>query len=51
VKPAALLAGALLFVGAAATQLHGIVEVLESPEGAGGVTTCGAVVMDQCIEP
>ena len=33
------------------TVLHGIVEVLESPERPWGLGTCGAVVMEECVEP
>lgn len=30
---------------------HGVVEVIESPEHPWGLGACGAVVMEQCIEP
>lgn len=33
------------------TVLHGVVEVLESPERPWGPGTCGAVVMEECVEP
>lgn len=33
------------------TVLHGVVEVVENPERPWGVGTCGAVVLEQCIEP
>ena len=33
------------------TTLHGVVEVADSPEHPWGIGTCGAVVMEQCIEP
>ncbi len=33
------------------TVLHGIVEVLENPERPWGLGTCGAVVMEECVEP
>ena len=33
------------------TVLHGVVEVLEDPEHPWGQGTCGAVVLEQCIEP
>ena len=32
------------------TALHGVVEVLESPERPWGPGTCGAVVMEECVE-
>ncbi len=37
--------------GEQTTVLHGIVEVIESPEHPWGLGACGAVVMEQCIEP
>jgi hypothetical protein len=33
------------------TVLHGVVEVVESPERPWGLGTCGAVVMEECVEP
>ena len=33
------------------TVLHGVVEVLESPERPWGLGACGAVVMEECVEP
>ena len=33
------------------TVLHGVVEVLESPERPWGLGTCGAIVMEECVEP
>ena len=33
------------------TVLHGVVEVLESPARPWGPGTCGAVVMEECVEP
>jgi hypothetical protein len=33
------------------TVLHGLVEVVEDPERPWGLGTCGAVVMEVCIEP
>jgi hypothetical protein len=33
------------------TVLHGVVEVVEDPEHPWGLGTCGAVVMEACIEP
>ena len=33
------------------TVLHGVVEVLESPERPWGLGACGTVVMEECVEP
>ncbi len=33
------------------TVLHGVVEVVESPERPWGLGTCGAVVLEECVEP
>jgi plastocyanin len=37
--------------GRKTTVLHGVVEVVEDPERPWGPGTCGAVVLEVCIEP
>ena len=33
------------------TVLHGVVEVAENPEHPWGLGSCGAVVLEECVEP
>lgn len=40
-----------IYDGGKTTVLHGVVEVQDSPERPWGLGTCGAVVMEECVEP
>lgn len=40
-----------IYEGRKTIVLHGVIEVLESPERPWGLGTCGAVVMEECVEP
>ena len=40
-----------IYDGGKTTVLHGVVEVQESPERPWGLGTCGAIVMEECVEP